>query len=287
MGTRELRSEKVGDSLYQNSDGIWIGKYHEYQLNCAYQPIVTHDGNGNFREFGFEGLVRPVNQQQDFCPLDFFKLIPKEDQLFIECMCQALHIRNFNIAIDQQQTLFININCNAYESTEVVDKEFKYLVGAFERNKINLDNFVFEIVETECNNSEVFHRLVDSVRDLGVKLAMDDFGKDASNFDRFSRIQPDIVKLDRSIFMSLSSNPISRQLLRSLVHRFHDMNATVLVEGLETTEDIEAALECDFNFFQGFAFSKAEMLPFNFQSNYPNMVDNCPQVSPAKNKIAG
>ena len=243
MGTKTLRSEKVGDSLSQNSDGIWVGKYNDYILNCAYQPIVRHLDNGNFGEYGFEGLVRPIGKTGLMAPVKFFDSILHEDQLFIECMCQALHIRNFKLSIPRHQTLFININANAYKDIAMVDKEFEYLFGAFDRNNIDREKFVFEIVETEAHEPLIFNRLVESVRSLGVKLAMDDFGKDASNFERFILLNPEIVKLDRDIFKSLSSNSKSRQLLRTLVTRFHDMNSKVLVEGLENAQDLEIALE--------------------------------------------
>ena len=99
-------------------------------------------------------------------------------------------------------------------------------------------------------------------KELGCLVAIDDFGAGHSNFDRIWRIQPHIVKLDRSIITQAAINPSVRRVIPNLVNLIHEAGSLVLMEGVETEDEALIAIDSDIDFVQGYYFAKpAKQLP--------------------------
>jgi hypothetical protein len=97
---------------------------------------------------------------------------------------------------------------------------------------------------------------------LGCLVAIDDFGAGHSNFDRIWRIQPHIVKLDRSIITQAAINPSVRRVIPNLVNLIHEAGSLALMEGVETEEEALISIDSDVDFVQGYYFAKpAKILP--------------------------
>ncbi|MFM0557844.1 EAL domain-containing protein [Paraburkholderia sediminicola] len=78
-----------------------------------------------------------------------------------------------------------------------------------------------------------------------------------SNFARLRvwRLQPDIVKLDRSVIAQAAREPRVARMLSRLVSLLHETGALVLAEGVETQVEALLSMECDADFVQGFYFA--------------------------------
>jgi len=97
---------------------------------------------------------------------------------------------------------------------------------------------------------------LEHIRSTGVKLAIDDFGTGYSSLSYLHLYPLDTLKIDRSFVQGVRKEPRRMRILKAIVHLARDLGISVVAEGIETEDELEAirALECDL--LQGFLLSK-------------------------------
>lgn len=258
------RPEYVHDALEVGEDGTTIGHYDGLVLRPAYQPIYEPSENNTFSLYGLEGLIRPFDGKKAISPEELFAGIKDEDRLFIECMCMALHIRNYKLVGMEDKTLFLNVDVSCYPSVDVLERELYFTFSQLARHGLDRHRLVFEILETEVLELRVLKRICELFRGNRFRFALDDFGARHSNLERFLQTHPDIVKFDRKIFDGFTDDQNTHTLLHNLIKAFHSHGSHVLMEGLETAEEVRLADSMDVGMFQGFALARPRTFPFDF-----------------------
>lgn len=251
-----MRPEFVGDAIELDENDQVFGRYNDYILKPVYQPIYTVKDRNTAVLSGYEGLVRTHLGDEKIPPEDFFKIVAEKDALFIECLCLALHIRGFKKTNIKNVSLFVNVNVANYNTVEEIEREFFYTFSQLAKFGMGRGDIVFEILETEVTNPEILLRLCDLIKTNGYKFALDDFGTSHSNVERYISVSPDIIKLDRSLFLTAMKTPETGKLLKSLISAFQDNGVKVLMEGVETTDEMHFASEMDADMLQGFYLGK-------------------------------
>jgi EAL domain-containing protein (putative c-di-GMP-specific phosphodiesterase class I)/GGDEF domain-containing protein len=94
-----------------------------------------------------------------------------------------------------------------------------------------------------------------ALRDTGIRIALDDFGTGFANFSYITHLPADIIKIDKSFIQKISSDERSALVVRSLIKLAHQLDYSVVAEGIETekTYAMLASWECDEG--QGFFMS--------------------------------
>jgi EAL domain-containing protein (putative c-di-GMP-specific phosphodiesterase class I) len=253
----------VGDALVRDERGIITGAYGPFVLASAYQPIVCLRGTG-LEVVAHEGLIRATRCGATVSPDQLFAETDPEDRLFIDGMCQALHIRNYSHAMPNGLPLFININPAIYHCTDIIDREYDHLLAAVPKHGLTPDRLVCEILETDALSATVLDRLVEKLRRCGFAIALDDFGRRSSNFARYVALRPDIVKIDRDFFIDSTACPQQFALLSRAVETMQAQQTEILVEGIESHAMLDAAIKVGATRFQGFGISRPRNLPANF-----------------------
>lgn len=250
------RPEFVGDAIELDENETVFGRYSDYILRPVYQPIYSISDSKTAVLSGYEGLVRVHLGEETIPPEDFFKIVAKRDTLFIECLCMALHIRGYKKANIKNAGLFVNVNVANYNTVAEVEREFFYTFSQLAKHGMSRQDIVFEILETEVTNPEILIRLCNLIKTNGYKFALDDFGTNHSNVERYISVSPDLIKLDRSLFLTAMKTPETGKLLKSLISAFQDNGVKVLMEGVETTEEMLFASEMSVDMLQGFYLGK-------------------------------
>jgi EAL domain-containing protein (putative c-di-GMP-specific phosphodiesterase class I) len=90
-------------------------------------------------------------------------------------------------------------------------------------------------------------RRLNELRDLGVELAMDDFGTGDSSLGFLRRLPVSVLKIDQSFIRGLTTHRADWAIVRGLVEMGHGIGLTVVAEGIETGEQLDqlVALGCD------------------------------------------
>jgi EAL domain-containing protein (putative c-di-GMP-specific phosphodiesterase class I) len=94
------------------------------------------------------------------------------------------------------------------------------------------------------------------LRAAGMRLAIDDVGAGFSSLRHILLTSPDVIKLDRSIVAGASTDRVLRTLVRSLVDFGHGCGATVVAEGIETSQDAIALRDAGVDYGQGWHFGR-------------------------------
>jgi EAL domain-containing protein (putative c-di-GMP-specific phosphodiesterase class I) len=135
---------------------------------------------------------------------------------------------------------------------------------------LDTSTLTLEIAESVLiGHGNAARRIVDRIRNLGVDLALDDFGKGYSSLAHLGDLNLQSLKIDRSCVANLDSpdRPAS-SIVRHVVALAHELGMTVVAEGVETAaqRDILTALGCDVA--QGYLFAR----PMPARS-FPSFVD--------------
>ncbi len=253
------RPKYVSDAIHYDETNKIIGCFDDYILKPFYQPIYRVEQNKAVL-LGYEGLIRPYIENTLIQPEKFFNIVDEKDALFVECLCLALHIRGFMQAVVKEGILFVNVNAGTYATIIDVEREFFYLFSQLSKHELNRDNIVFEILETEVADEKILIHLCQLIKANGYKLALDDFGTKHSNVERYISINPDIIKLDRTFVINAMKTKETTRLLQTLVRAFKDKDVSVIIEGIETDEEVSFALDIGADMLQGFYLGMPERM---------------------------
>ena len=97
---------------------------------------------------------------------------------------------------------------------------------------------------------------LDDLADLGIRLAVDDAGAGYASLRHILKLRPDVIKLDISLTRNLHQEPHQRALAAALVAFAHEIGATIVAEGVEQPEEVEALRELGVRFAQGYHFAR-------------------------------
>jgi diguanylate cyclase (GGDEF)-like protein/PAS domain S-box-containing protein len=121
----------------------------------------------------------------------------------------------------------------------------------------DLSGLVIEITENELAFSkEPLSAAIDRLRERGARLAVDDAGAGYAGLKQLMRLDPDVIKLDRTIVTDVSRHPTKAALVEALARYARRIGAVVCAEGVETLEDLRTLVELDVTYAQGWAIAR-------------------------------
>ena len=215
------------------------------QLQVVYQPIVGFTEGDVMRVEALarwrhpsRGLVEPG----EFIPLAERSGLMKSlfSRVLAMTLAQCAAWRQANVPLQAAVNLSIR---------NLLDPELPRVVGqALERAGIPPGWLGFEITETMlmAEPNRVLRTLAE-LRDLGVQLAIDDFGVGYSSLAYLQRLPAYAVKIDRSFVSRMTRNHGSAEIVKLITNLGHALGMKVVAEGIEdqATYDACAAVGCD------------------------------------------
>ena len=129
-----------------------------------------------------------------------------------------------------------------------------------------------EITETaDPQTRRVILKNMEILRNMGVHFSLDDFGTGRSNFDYFVNMPVDIVKFDYEYTHWYFKGEKAKDIVESIVGIIKRMEKPIVMEGIETKEQLDAMIELGASYIQGYYFSQplteAEFLDFLRENN--------------------
>lgn len=118
------------------------------------------------------------------------------------------------------------------------------------------------LLELEMTETAMVHDLVKSAktmkafRELGVRVALDDFGTGYSCFSYLANLPIDTLKIDRSFLFGIHSDRRQTSVLEAIVALAHKLGITVVAEGIEDANQLEAVRNAGCDEVQGFLFAR-------------------------------
>ena len=162
---------------------------------------------------------------------------------------------------DHLQKLFLcSINLSG---VSLADEDFLiFLTTEFASTGLPPAKVCFEITETAAiANLSGAMRLIEVLRRIGCRFALDDFGSGLSSFAYLKSLPVDFLKIDGVFVKDIVEDPIDRELVRSINEIGHVMGKRTIAEFVETEEILAALGELGVDYAQGFQIGQPELLP--------------------------
>ncbi|MGB3624986.1 MAG: EAL domain-containing protein [Henriciella sp.] len=244
------------DRIFELDGGHQAFDFGAFEIRSAFQPIYAINNNAGML-YGVEALARPLFRGKSIEPMDFFSRLSSRDRFVADWACLLLHIANTAAWQLGNTSLFVNLNPNSCNYTSQMIHGLDRYAELVAEKGLKPSNVVFEITEEDGGDKAALSEIVDKLKSVGFKIAIDDFGVGSSDLMRVIELQPDIIKVDAGWFRRMMEGEDTRQFAHSIILKLHEMRAHLLFEGVETPRELHWARECAGSLIQGWLFGKA------------------------------
>jgi diguanylate cyclase (GGDEF)-like protein len=227
----------------------------ENRLRLAYQPIV----DARTREpVYYECLMRKVNGDGEIMPAASF--MPAVEQLGL---IRVVDRKALELAVDtlgrvDDVTLAINVS-----GMTATDRFWLRGLVSLLRGKPEIaSRLVVEITETAAlDDIDECARFVISLKDLGCRVALDDFGAGYTSFSQLKMLAVDMIKIDGSFVRQVCETPENLVFIRTLLELAQNLDLKTVAECVETAAEAELLSGEGVDYLQGYAFGAPTIEP--------------------------
>ncbi|PGT88991.1 MULTISPECIES: sensor domain-containing protein [Bacillaceae] len=127
---------------------------------------------------------------------------------------------------------------------------------ALEDFKLDPADLELEITESIMQNIEFSRIVLKKLKELGVKIAIDDFGKGYSSLSYLKYLPIDKIKIDKSFVDDILDSGLNGSIAKAIIEMSHTMNFSVIAEGIEEERQLIFLLENSCKLGQGYLLSR-------------------------------
>lgn len=231
-----------------------ISRFSMEDFQVYLQPILNVETNAIY---GFEALTRLFDENgKPFNTIDVIKVlerkgqIPQLDQHVFETLC----IMSQKMKAEFKQDFCFSFNVSPLTLSE----EFvQFLKETIEKYSLEPKHFIFEIIETigfkELNEAVT---LLKELKEVGFQIAMDDFGMGYSSLSYIAKLPLSMIKIDRYFINNYYDNELDRLLIFAIRDISRSLKLEIVVEGIETSKQLEFIKKIGANYYQGYIHSR-------------------------------
>lgn len=262
VALHDLREHKRGaykiydpKSIYiekQKENVYWVNKikdaFMDENITAYYQPIIN---NKTKKIEKYECLVRIIDDGVIIPPIRFMEASKLTGT--ISLVTKKIIDQSFKKFTGTEYEFSINVT-----GTDLhLDYLEEYLLKYVKKYKIHPSRVVLEILEDINNlNEPDILRQLDSLRQKGFKIAIDDFGSESSNFSRLLDFSPDYLKIDGSFIKNILTDEKSLIIVEAIIHICKRSNIKVIAEFVHNKEVQNKIEELGIDYSQGYYFSE-------------------------------
>jgi diguanylate cyclase (GGDEF)-like protein len=227
------------------------------ELEVHFQPIYS------MREqklLGVEALLRWQHPQRGLVlPSDFIS-VAEETGLIEEIGMWVMQ----RACSEAREWLKLNPDPEFYLAVNVSMRQFK---GGFDKPQLQrllhktgfpADRLLLEITETVLMDDDArTNEVLTEFRDMGVRLAVDDFGTGFSALSYLRKFPVSTLKIDRSFISDINLSSSHRNLVEAIIAMAHGLDLKTVAEGVENAEQAELLTQLNCDMVQGFHYSRA------------------------------
>lgn len=252
-------SEKLNQS--SNERFLLHSEIRQAQLRSEfrvfYQPRVSVSDN---RIIGFEALLRWQHPKRgllsppEFLPiLEETGLICRVGEWVLNTVCESV------VKWQRYCSAPLHVAVNV-SPIQLRDDNFSQMVrSAIAHSGLDLRRTTLELEITEnilLDNIEDVREKLHELRDMGIKIAIDDFGKGYSSLSYLTTLPIHYLKIDRAFVIDVAECRDAKAIVQAITSLASSLRMQVVAEGIETHDQLRIMRGLNCQEFQGFLFSK-------------------------------
>jgi diguanylate cyclase (GGDEF)-like protein len=221
-------------------------------LQLYYQPILGFNGN----VLSVEALMRCTVNGKSIPPARFFPVAEKTELIarlgewsLLQAACQARDLRNAGL----KTTISVNVSrAQLADPKFTQDLQSAIIIAEIEPNLIELElsDSLF------ADDTDAIQKNLRNALDMEVNLTVDNFGTGTSCLSNLKKLHTSKLKLGRSFISSAHEDSRAMSVVKAMVQLGKELGMTVIAEGVETKEQMEALRDLSVDGIQGYYYAK-------------------------------
>jgi len=226
---------------------------HNDEIVLYYQPkVACKDG----RVTGLEALIRWQHPERGLLLSGSFVPFIESSDLIIEVGEWVLKKAARQILdLTRKGRIFpisVNISAGHFADGAFADRTIEIV------NESGIEPSLLEIEVTEAaalGDLDYAKRSLEKIRDSGIRVAIDDFGKGYSNLSPIASLPFDVVKIDMSIIARITTEERMRVIVESIIDLASGLNCVTVAKGVETEDQAQCLKQLGSDQLQGFLYA--------------------------------
>jgi len=227
------------------------------QIYVYYQPIVDLSSG---KTIAFEALARWLHPDLGWIsPVDFIP-IAEETGLILDIglfiMEAALkQTQNWQQLAPELEDMMISVNLSTRQLSQ--PELFENTMQIIEAYNFPVELLRLEVTESVLiDNFDIARELLNRYSKAGIKILLDDFGTGYSSLSYLHHFPIDVLKVDRSFVSQMENRDENKAIIKTIKTLASSLNMEVVAEGIETTEQLSILTDMNFEYGQGYYFSR-------------------------------
>lgn len=259
-GRNQVHLFKDSDASLRHEEMKWVSRItravEEERFELFFQPIIAIDKGSNRGHY--ELLLRMRDEQGDlvgpeqFIPAaERYNLMSTLDRWVIREALTKLADRSDEV--EARYTLAINLSGTSLSE----DRFLEFVVNELQKQKLPNGAICFEITETAAisNLSRVVH-FMQTLKNLGCKFSLDDFGSGLSSFTYLKNLPVDYLKIDGQFIRNVAEDSVDESMVKAISEVGHAMGIETIAERVETKQVLEKLGTLGIEFAQGYYIAR-------------------------------
>jgi diguanylate cyclase (GGDEF)-like protein/PAS domain S-box-containing protein len=248
MGKKAYQRLSMETSLRHALEREQLVLHYQPQVNATAGRVIAAEALLRWRH-PERGLVSP----KEFVPLlEETGLIVPVGEWVLQTACRDA--MEWQSVSGERIRVAVNLSVRQFYASGLADSIQRVLRSTgFPPELLEIEITESITLQHTANSLDIFA----SIRDLGVRLVLDDFGTGFSSLSYLRRFPVDTIKIDRSFIRDVPADPGDVGLVQAIIAMARTLNLGVVAEGVESSDQLAFLRENHCDTIQGFLFSPA------------------------------
>lgn len=223
----------------------------ENQFHMLYQPLFdTQTGE----LVDVEALIRWVHPTKGNVYPDQFIEIAERSGLILDIDEWVFkHVCKQQKAWNQKYQVSINVSAKSFEREDYVD----FIKKTIQEYDLDPKFIQLELTERVIMESiEVNIKKMRELKEIGIHIALDDFGIGYSSLNYIVRLPLDVIKIDKSFTQQMVQSDEVRTIVATIINMGHSLGMKIIAEGIEFEDELKLLQKQGCDIGQGYLYSK-------------------------------
>jgi len=262
MGRNQVHLYRDSDASLRHEEMKWVSRIssavEDNRLELYYQPIIGINRDRDNSRGHYELLLRMrdengqlVSPDQFIPAAERYNLMSTLDRWVVKEALTELADRNAEG--DARYTIAINLSGTSLSE----DRFLADVIAELEKQKLPPGAVCFEITETAAisNLSRVVH-FMQTLKKLGCKFSLDDFGSGLSSFTYLKNLPVDYLKIDGQFISNVADDNVDESMVKAISEVGHAMGIETIAERVETKKVLDKLGLLGIEFAQGYYIAR-------------------------------